>query len=226
MKFINSEPCFNLHTKCHLCVYVNPYVFLYWTAPGRALSEQRRQVNIEGADIELGGFKIPLKISAEGYTDILYSSCPHSNLLFICIALNSWIVKWQALTSRNLIIAYFRTWSLLPSTSIQLRCAPQMELFAGYPGNLRTSTNSICTMRQDRLLKNVLAHFQSTPLQGFGFRPLNWNSGINVSVKAGFGISIGNSNYLHWTVTGTWTAKSGSLEETKEVSLCTFESQM
>jgi hypothetical protein len=133
---------------------------LYWTAPGRALSEQRRQVNIEGADIELGGFKIPLKISAEGYTDILYSSCPHPSLLFWSIAPNSCIVKWQALTSRHLIVAYLRIWSLLPSTSIQLMCAPQMELLADYPGNLRNLTNSICTRIQDRLLKNVMAHFQ------------------------------------------------------------------
>ena len=80
--------------------------------------------------------------------------------LFWSIAPNSCIVKWQALTSRHLIVACLRIWSLLPSTSIQIMFAPQMELLAGYPGNLRNLTNSICTRIQDRLLNNVMAHFQ------------------------------------------------------------------
>jgi len=49
-----------------------PGVRLRARARSEAVSETRRSVNIEGADLELGGLKIPLKISAEGYTDILY----------------------------------------------------------------------------------------------------------------------------------------------------------
>ncbi|KAG0574776.1 hypothetical protein KC19_VG290200 [Ceratodon purpureus] len=49
-----------------------PGVRLRAKARSEAVSETRRSVNIEGADLELGSFKFPLKISAEGYTDILY----------------------------------------------------------------------------------------------------------------------------------------------------------
>lgn len=49
-----------------------PGVRLRARARSEAISETRRSVNIEGADLELGGLKFPLNISAEGYTDILY----------------------------------------------------------------------------------------------------------------------------------------------------------
>lgn len=38
----------------------------------RAASEERQDVKIEGASLELGSLRIPVNITGEGYVDILY----------------------------------------------------------------------------------------------------------------------------------------------------------